>query len=98
MLSIKRVATNKYEKEFKLMLKRGKNPRKLLEVVNLLINNANNGIEDHLLLPKKYYLHKLSGNYNNYWECHIEVDWLLIYYLDNEVLRLERTGTHADLF
>ncbi|CEO17803.1 mRNA interferase YafQ [Rickettsia monacensis] len=34
----------------------------------------------------------------NIWDCHIEPDWLLLYYLDDEVLRLERTGTHSDLF
>ena len=98
MFDIKRVSTNKYEKEFKLLLKRGKNPRKLLEVLNLLTDNANKGVEPHLLLPEKYYLHKLSGKYKDYWECHIEPDWLLIYYLDDKVLRLERTGTHSDLF
>ena len=98
MLNIKRVSTNKYEKEFKCMLKRGKDPRKLLEVLNLLTDNANKGLEYHLLLPEKYSLHTLSGKYKNYWECHIEPDWLLIFYLDNEVLRLERTGTHSDLF
>ena len=28
----------------------------------------------------------------------IEPDWVLIYCVDGEVVRLERTGTHADLF
>ena len=33
-------------------------------------------------------------------ECHVQPDWLLIYYVDDErlVLTLTRTGTHADLF
>lgn len=90
--------TTLYKKEIKLMLKRGKKTQKIFDVISLLLDNANKGIEHHLLLPEKHYLHKLSGNYNNYWECHIEPDWLLIFYLDNEVLRLERTGTHSDLF
>lgn len=98
MLNIKRVSTNRYEKELEKMLRRGNNSKKLLEVINLLLDNANKGMEHHSLLPTKYSLHKLSGKYVNYWECHIEPDWLLIYYLDDEVLRLERTGTHSDIF
>jgi len=31
-------------------------------------------------------------------DCHIEPDWILIYTADEETLRLERTGTHGDLF
>ena len=89
---------NLYKKEFKLMLKRGRCAQKMFDAVSLLLDNANKGIEPRLLLPEKYSLHKLSGEYKNYWECHIEPDWLLIFYLDNEVLRLERTGTHSDLF
>ena len=50
------------------------------------------------LLPKKYRLHKLSGQFQNLWECHIESDWLLIFYLDDKMLKLERTGTHSDIF
>jgi len=90
--------SNLYKKELKLMLKRGKSVQKIFDVVTLLFDNANKGIEHHLLLPEKYCLHKLSGKYKNHWECHLEPDWLLLYYLDDEVLRLERTGTHSDIF
>jgi len=31
-------------------------------------------------------------------DCHIEADWVLIYTADKDSLRLERTGTHSDLF
>jgi mRNA interferase YafQ len=90
--------TNLYKKELKLMIKRGKDAQKMFNVINLLQHNANNAIEHHLLLPTKFKLHKLSGQYYNYWECHIETDWLLVYYLDDTTLRLERTGTHSDIF
>lgn len=40
----------------------------------------------------------LSGNWANFWECHIEYDWLLIYQLTEATLKLVRTGTHSDLF
>ena len=44
--------------------------------------------------------HELSGNWVGYRECHIQPDWLLIYYIENDVLvlTLARTGTHSDLF
>jgi mRNA interferase YafQ len=95
---IKRTYTNKYKKELKSMLKRGKDRNKLENLLNLLENNINKGISPYSLLPAKYSLHRLSGKYKNCWECHIDPDWLLIYYLDDEVLKLENTGTHSDLF
>lgn len=51
-------------------------------------------------LPAKYKAHKLRGNYLNYLECHIQPDWLLIWYCDNDKkeIHLIRTGTHSDLF
>ena len=51
-------------------------------------------------LPAKYKAHKLSGDYKDCWECHINPDWLLIWQIDevNNVLILIRTGTHSDLF
>jgi mRNA interferase YafQ len=90
--------TNLYKKELKLMLKRGRDGQKMFDIITMILDNANQGVEHHLLLPDKYCLHKLIGKYKGYWECHIEPDWLLVYYLDNEVLRLERTGTHNDIF
>jgi mRNA interferase YafQ len=90
--------TNLYKKELKLMLKRGRDGQKMFDIITMILDNANQGVEHHLLLPEKYCLHKLIGKYKGYWECHIEPDWLLVYYLDDELLRLERTGTHNDIF
>ncbi|MDX8430874.1 MAG: type II toxin-antitoxin system YafQ family toxin [Candidatus Algichlamydia australiensis] len=49
-------------------------------------------------LPEKYRNHKLSGNYQAYFECHIEPDWLLVYKKTSTKIILERSGTHSDLF
>jgi mRNA interferase YafQ len=49
-------------------------------------------------LPPRCRVHKLVGNYAGCWECHIEPDWLLIYQYEDALLKLIRTGTHADLF
>jgi mRNA interferase YafQ len=49
-------------------------------------------------LPAKYCDHKLQGGLRGYRECHIEPDWLLIYYLTKQEMRLERTGSHSELY
>ena len=79
-----------FKKDFKLLEKRGKDIRKLKEVTQLLGENV--------ALPAKYKPHKLKGEYKDFWECHIEGDWLLIYTYDEDNLWLHRTGRHQDLF
>lgn len=51
-------------------------------------------------LPQRYRPHKLVGEWNGFWECHIQSDWLLIWeQRDTElVLILTDMGTHSDLF
>ena len=51
-------------------------------------------------LDEKYKDHSLLGEYKGFRECHLEPDWLLIYYVDNNalVLVLSRIGSHSDLF
>jgi len=49
-------------------------------------------------LPAKYSNHPLSGDYADYWDCHITNDCVLIYKIDGDELRLARIGTHSDLF
>jgi mRNA interferase YafQ len=81
-----------FRKDTKLMKKQNKNMNKLIEVMNTLIN-------EQPLLPK-HENHPLSGNYKNWWECHVEPDWLLIYRIDkhNQQVIFNRTGSHSDLF
>lgn len=84
--------TNRFDRSLKRCLKRNYNLDLLKEVIDLLALNGK--------LPLKYKPHKLSGNYNNCWECHIKPDWLLVWQQnDDEVLLLLMdTGTHSDLF
>lgn len=89
--------TNRFTKEFRQMIKRGKDGLTLEKMLNLLVDNLNKGVEVHLSLPQKYRLHKLT-NATGLCECHIEPDWLLIFSLKNEAVILERTGTHSDVF
>ena len=72
------------------MARRGKNLEKLIAIGRLIAAGV--------ALPANAKPHKLSGEYANLWECHIEPDWLLIYNVNNEEVLLARTGSHADLF
>lgn len=81
---------NKFKQDVARMKKRGKQLRKLQEVISMLI--------DQHELPLKYRDHRLLGQYNNCRECHIEPDWLLIYLIEGKDLIFVRTGTHSDLF
>lgn len=62
------------------------------EVIELLLTGER--------LPKKYKEHKLSGEYEGCFECHIQNDILLVYYFDNGkcILYAVDIGTHSDLF
>lgn len=87
---MKLVYTGKFKKDFKKVISRRKDQKKLLSVVELLF--------DEKALPEKYKDHSLGGNWSGRRECHIEPDWLLIYYINKDSLILERTGSHSDLF
>jgi mRNA interferase YafQ len=50
------------------------------------------------VLPASNRVHPLKGEWKGYWDCHVEPDWLLIYKVTDDEVRLARTGTHADLF
>ncbi len=78
-----------FKKDYKVAIKRNLNLKKLEIIINILQSGKT--------LPPKNKNHKLKGNYNGCWECHIEPDWLLIYELTKEELILVRMGTHADL-
>ena len=83
-------STTQFKKDVKKVLKSGRSPNKLKEIVVLL--------EHENPLPQKNKDHALKGNYLDCRECHIEPDWLLIYMVEKGVLRLLRTGSHSQLF
>ena len=45
-----------------------------------------------------YKTHKLKGDYKDCLEAHIEPDLLIIWLIDDSVIRLIRCGSHAELF
>ena len=84
------VTTKKFDKSFKRAIKRGKDLSKLKVLINMIAEKKE--------IPRKYREHKLIGNYENTREFHIEPDWLLIYVIENNELKLIDTGSHSDLF
>ena len=84
--------TTKFEKDLKLIKKRGYDLKLLKEVIEILSKGEE--------LSSKYKDHYLQGDYSGFKEYHIKPDWLLVYKIDNNVLvlTLSRTGTHSDLF
>ena len=86
------IPTTKFKKDLKKASKRNLKIEKLEKVIDIIANGE--------MLSEKYRDHELSGNYSGCRECHIELDWLLIYEIHNDklILILTRTGTHSDLF
>ena len=84
--------TPQFKKDYKLAQRRGLN---LTLLDNIILKLASGEP-----LPEKNNDHALSGNWKDHRECHIQPDWLLIYYIKSDilVLTLTRTGTHSDLF
>jgi mRNA interferase YafQ len=81
--------------QFKRDLKRAKAQNRDIEGLGTVITT----LQSCESLAERYKDHKLSGNYKNKRECHIEPDFLLIYsVLDDEYLILERLGSHSELF
>ena len=88
MLTLRSVT--QFKKDYKRCVKRGYEIEKLKNVIRSL------GSEKKL--DARYKDHALLGEYKDCRECHIEPDWLLIYFLSETELVLVRTGTHSDLF
>ena len=84
--------TKRFDKDLKRCMKRGLDLQLIHEAISLLRATGT--------LPMKYRPHKLSGDKNGQWECHIEPDWLMIWEQNDTELTLLflRTGTHSDLF
>lgn len=82
--------TSQFKKDFKRMRKRGADIKKLHEAIEKLVNEEK--------LDARYKDHPLQGKFAEAHDCHISPDWILIYAIVGNALRLIRTGTHSDLF
>lgn len=82
--------TKRFEKDYRLMIKRGYDVSLLKEIVLAL--------QVPEKLPQKNKDHELAGTLEGFRECHIQNDWLSMYRQTEIGLYLMRTGTHSDLF
>ena len=90
MLNVK--TTNKFEKDFELMLRQGKDIEKLKIIMRMLAREGS--------LEPRHRDHKLTGSHISHRECHVEPDWLLVYRVDikEQTITFVRTGSHSGLF
>ena len=88
MLTIKK--TTQFKKDFKRILKQGYDIKELENVIRKLVNQEK--------LEERYCDHQLNGEWQDFRECHIRPDWLLIYLVksDELILTLTRTGSHSE--
>ncbi len=85
----------RFTKQFKKDLKRFLNQPKKLKELNDLLDMLRREEE----LPEKYKAHKLTGDYAGCMECHIEGDFLLVWYdEESNVIAVYRLGSHSELF
>jgi len=84
------IYSNQSKKDYKRIKKQRKDIEKLKTVINRLVSGE--------LLDPKYRDHPLVGNWKGHRDCHIELDWILIYRIDDESFVLERTRSHSELF
>ena len=82
--------TKQFAKDVKRMKRQGKDLEKLKAAVTMLA-------QGNTLAPQ-HRDHPLIGPWKGSRDCHLEPNWVLIYSIDAHSLRLERTGTHSDLF
>ena len=84
--------SSRFKKQFRLCMKRGLNMTLINEAMHILATTGT--------LPAQYRPHKLSGNLQGIWECHIQPDWLMTWQQNDTELTLLflQTGTHSDLF
>ena len=86
--------TTKFKRDLK---KIKKNVVDYMHAVSLLKTLEGKGVKG---VPIRMRPHKLKGEYQDNWECHIKPDLLIIWFQIDEdnVIKLVRIGSHSDLF
>lgn len=83
--------TTQYRKD----LKRYKNQPKKLDALKEVLRM----LQNEQPIPAEYKPHMLLGQYRGFMECHIQGDFLLIWFdEERDIIELVRFGTHSELF
>ena len=83
--------TTQFKKDLKRYIGQPKKIAALKEVLVML--------ENDIPIPSEYFPHPLHGEYKGCVECHLQGDFLLIWFdPKTNVIELVRLGTHSELF
>jgi mRNA interferase YafQ len=83
--------SNQFKKDFKKITK--------MPIPDIIeVGNVISTLQKGLVLETKYVDHPLTGNWNQFRDCHIKPDLVLIYRLHENTLQLARIGSHNDVF
>ena len=83
--------TSQYKKDYKRFRNKPKKLEKLFDILELL--------RQEKPIPEENRPHPLTGDYAGHMECHIEGDFLLIWFdPHSDVISLVRLGSHSELF
>ena len=82
--------SKKVKRSFKKLRLKNSDEAIYIDVVSKLLNGSP--------LDKKYKDHFLKGNPEQYKECHLKPDLLLIYRVYKDEVQLIDIGPHSDLF
>ena len=90
MIKYRLFKTNQFKRSYKKQKLSDNEELSYIDVVyNLLCANK---------LAEKYQDHQLKGSLKVFRECHIKPDLLLVYMIDDDVLKLVDIGSHCELF
>lgn len=83
--------TSQFKKDFKRFCKYEEKVKTLFSIIEKLQKGES--------LPPEFKPHSLKGEWKQYMECHIDDDYLLIWFdKDENIVKLIRLGSHSELF
>ena len=84
--------SNRFKRDYDLLIRRGYDITRLDAVVLLLLQQ--------IPLKSRHRDHPLKGKWRGYRGCHVADNWVLVYKVDGDKLKLmlSRTGTHVDIY
>ena len=82
--------TKRFKRSFKKLRLKDSDEAIYIDVISKLLNG--------IPLDKKYKDHFLKGNPEQYKECHLKPDLLLIYRVYRDEVQLIDIGSHSELF
>ena len=82
--------SNQFKRSYKKLQLSDKDEQAFIDIAYKLLNG--------IALDSKYRDHTLVGEYVQYRECHIKPDLLLIYKIEDDIVKLVDIGSHSELF